>query len=302
LEFQKPLEKETEKEEFLVNHRDLIIKKSLTAEYEKNYARSLEKSHTAENKRDWIFTLSFVVPSYSLPKFAPFFLFLFVKNNPSKPVFDTANSLIELTNDTKKMAERLRIYPFGLSAQKQINDFLAEPERDDIQKNVLVSEPVESITLQKREEKKLLMPNMKIWWKMEIFIFDEADNALDEKNKKEFRQKIEKISKKRLEYLQEIEDPHNNQEVNYALPENPSPLQVAKFRLCKKILGYKLDNNLTREQIAEKIGISKAETEDILFSHIEEFTLDRLITYAGKLLDPAEVNVTVEQKKSDLHA
>ncbi|CAG8585327.1 15743_t:CDS:2, partial [Cetraspora pellucida] len=221
LEFQKPLEKETEKEEFLVNHRDLIIKKSLVAEYEKNYARSLEKSHTAENKRDWIFTLSYVVPSYSLPKFAPFFLFLFVKNNPSKPVFNTANSLIELANDTKKMAERLRIYPFGLSAQKQINDFLAEPERDDIQKNVLVSEPVESITLQKREEKKIayaehenLVENglstgqkqradlnsiLATSENKEIFIFDEADNALDEKNKKEFRQKIEKISKKRLD-------------------------------------------------------------------------------------------------------
>jgi ABC-type bacteriocin/lantibiotic exporter with double-glycine peptidase domain len=35
----------------------------------------------------------------------------------------------------------------------------------------------------------------------EIFIFDEADNALDEKNKKEFRKKIEKISKKRLVIL-----------------------------------------------------------------------------------------------------
>ncbi|CFW92755.1 putative Xenobiotic-transporting ATPase [endosymbiont DhMRE of Dentiscutata heterogama] len=290
LEFQKPLEKETEKEEFLVNHRDLIIKKSLTAEYEKNYARSLEKSHTAENKRDWIFTLSFVVPSYSLPKFAPFFLFLFVKNNPSKPVFNTANSLIGLADDTKKMAERLRIYPFGLSAQKQINDFLAEPERDDIQKNVLVSEPVENITLQKvsfayqksksvlkkvdwefrrgqvnhltgengfgkstiislimglyqpnqgqiliNNKYKLNEINLIAWRKKiayaehenlvenglstgqkqradlnsllatsenkEIFIFDEADNALDEKNKKEFRQKIEKISKKKLVIL-----------------------------------------------------------------------------------------------------
>jgi ABC-type bacteriocin/lantibiotic exporter with double-glycine peptidase domain len=35
----------------------------------------------------------------------------------------------------------------------------------------------------------------------EIFIFDEADNALDESNKKEFRQKIEKISKKKLAIL-----------------------------------------------------------------------------------------------------
>ncbi|CAG8804034.1 12567_t:CDS:2, partial [Racocetra persica] len=110
----------------------------------------------------------------------------------------TANSLVSLAEDTKKMAERLRFYPFGLSAQKQINDFLAEPERDDIQKNVLVSEPVESITFQKKQLKDLdlLLTTSE---NKEIFIFDEADNALDEKNKKEFRQKIEKISKKKLD-------------------------------------------------------------------------------------------------------
>ena len=104
------------------------------------------------------------------------------------------------------------------------------------------------------------------------------------------------------EYLREIEAPHNNSEVNYALPENPAPLQVAKFRLCKKILGYKLDNNLTREQVAEKIGISKAETEDILFSHIEEFTLDRLVVYASRILPPTEVIVSVEPTKPVIHA
>ena len=103
-------------------------------------------------------------------------------------------------------------------------------------------------------------------------------------------------------FLQEAEDPKNNREVNYALPENPTPLQVAKFELCQKILGYKQDNNLTRAQVADQIGLSKAETEDILFCHIEEFTLDRLMTYASKLLDPAEVNIIVEEKKPSLHA
>src|SRR5688572_21159337 len=77
------------------------------------------------------------------------------------------------------------------------------------------------------------------------------------------------------EYLQGIEDPKNNSEVNYALPENPTPLQVAKFEICQEILSYKQDNNLTREQVAEKMGISKAEAEDILFCYIEEFTFNK---------------------------
>jgi len=104
------------------------------------------------------------------------------------------------------------------------------------------------------------------------------------------------------EYLQEIEDPKNNREVNYALPENPTSLQVVKFEICQEILGYKLDHDLTRNQVAEKIGISKAEIEDILFCHIEEFTLDRLVEYASKLLDPVQVKVILEQKKTSLHA
>jgi hypothetical protein len=95
------------------------------------------------------------------------------------------------------------------------------------------------------------------------------------------------------EFLQKAEDPNYQREINRSLPKNPTPLQVAKYKLCKKILGYKLDNNLTREQVAEKIQLSKAETEDILFCEIEKFTLDRLTEYAGRLLFPCEVEINI---------
>jgi len=86
-------------------------------------------------------------------------------------------------------------------------------------------------------------------------------------------------------YLEKVEDPNYQGETNFDLPENPTSLQLTKFEICKEILGYKLKNNLTREQVAERIGLSKAETEDILFCCIEKFTLDRLVDYASKLLD-----------------
>ena len=109
-------------------------------------------------------------------------------------------------------------------------------------------------------------------------------------------------------YLERIEDPKNNQEVNYDLPENPTPLQVAKFDICQEILGYKLDKDLSREQVAEIMDLSLAETEDILFCCIEKFTLDRLITYASRLFSPSKIKVIVEPKtrslrqKKSLHA
>jgi hypothetical protein len=83
LDFQKPLEKETGKEKFLVNNRDLIIKKNLISRYNKNYSSSLQNSHQTEDKRDFIFTLAYVVPSYSLPKFAPFLFLPFINNEQS---------------------------------------------------------------------------------------------------------------------------------------------------------------------------------------------------------------------------
>ena len=103
-------------------------------------------------------------------------------------------------------------------------------------------------------------------------------------------------------YLQEIENPKDNREVNYALPENPTPLQITKFEICQEILGYKLDNDLSREKVAEKMDLSLAETEDILFCCLEKFTVDRLINYASKLLDPVRIKVLLEPKKSSLHA
>ncbi|CAJ0865773.1 13939_t:CDS:2 [Entrophospora sp. SA101] len=105
------------------------------------------------------------------------------------------------------------------------------------------------------------------------------------------------VKKKDLEFekhLQKIEDPSYQREINRALPLHATPLQTTKYQLCKKILGYKLKNNLSREQVAEKINLSKAETEDILFCEIEKFTLDRLTDYASKLFAPCEIELSLK--------
>src|SRR4051812_50177049 len=84
-------------------------------------------------------------------------------------------------------------------------------------------------------------------------------------------------------YLQKIEDPKREKEINRSLPPNADPLEIAKYNLCKKILSYQIKNNLTDKEITKKIDLSQAETEEILFCEIERFTLDRLLTYANRL-------------------
>jgi len=105
------------------------------------------------------------------------------------------------------------------------------------------------------------------------------------------------------EYLAEIESPeYDNTDASWGLPENPTPLEKAKYELCEKILGYQQDNSLSDQEIAKKIHLTTGETRDILYCHIDYFTLDRLITYAGRLFSTSEIKVTIEPKKDNIHA
>ena len=112
------------------------------------------------------------------------------------------------------------------------------------------------------------------------------------------------MTKKDLEYqkyLEELEDP-NYQGGSWALPENATPLEQAKYEICKQVVSYKLDTKISTEEIAKKLQLSKAETEDILYYRIDYFTLDRLVSYATRLFKPFEVKMIVERKKDNLHA
>lgn len=104
-------------------------------------------------------------------------------------------------------------------------------------------------------------------------------------------------------YLQKIEDPnYNGQDVSWHLSENATPVEKAKYELCEKMLTYQLDNNLSDEEIANQIKITTGEAKDILYCHIDYFTLDRLITYASHLFSNSKVKVIVEPKKVEKHA
>ena len=111
-----------------------------------------------------------------------------------------------------------------------------------------------------------------------------------------------RVPKEELEfrkYLEKIEDSKNNREVNYGLPKNPTSSQIVKYKLCKKMLTYQQNHNLTDEEMAERIGfsLSPAEVEDILYCCIDKFTLDRLTEYASALFAPCEIEVNVRESE-----
>jgi hypothetical protein len=126
---------------------------------------------------------------------------------------------------------------------------------------------------------------------------------VSKKTNQEKQNRSDELSQKAeyKKYLEELCDP-NYQGGSWALPENPTPLEQAKYDICKQVVSYKLDTKINTEEIAQKLQLSKAETEDILYYRIDYFTLDRLVAYATNLFKPFEVKMIVERKKDNLHA
>src|ERR1044072_1256976 len=102
------------------------------------------------------------------------------------------------------------------------------------------------------------------------------------KSKSLTKKRSKKDKEQFKKYLERIEDP-NYQGGSWALPANPTLLEKTKYELCQKVLTYHLDEDLTTEETAKKMQLSKAETEDILHCRLDYFTLDRLTTHAGYL-------------------
>jgi len=99
------------------------------------------------------------------------------------------------------------------------------------------------------------------------------------------------------EYLNQLSSP-NYQGGSWVLPENPTLLEKSKHELCREILLYQRKHKLTDEELARRMELTLAETEDILYYRIAYFTLDRLMTYANKLfrLEPITVGVIRDKK------
>jgi len=117
------------------------------------------------------------------------------------------------------------------------------------------------------------------------------------KNKKKKLSEEEEFAK----YLEKIEDP-NYQGGSQHLPDNATTSEKTKYEICEKIVKYKKNKQITTEELAKQIGLSRAETEDILYCRINYLTLDRLLNYTDKLFAPSRVKITFEEGRNVVYA
>ena len=69
------------------------------------------------------------------------------------------------------------------------------------------------------------------------------------------------------------------------LPAHASALERTKYELCKRLLVYMRENNLTQRQLAKKLGVVESRVSEVLHYRIKKLTLDRLYKY-HEILDP----------------
>lgn len=75
------------------------------------------------------------------------------------------------------------------------------------------------------------------------------------------------------------------------LPKNAPEIDKIKYKLCGKILEYKLAKNLTQKELAEKIGLDEPETSRVLHYKIERYSIERLLGYAMALYPKLTIEV-----------
>ncbi len=64
-----------------------------------------------------------------------------------------------------------------------------------------------------------------------------------------------------------------------------SPLEKFRWDLCQKFVRYKMDHDLSQDQLAGLLGVDKAKVSKILHHRIDEFSTDRLVSLYQKI-DP----------------
>ena len=75
------------------------------------------------------------------------------------------------------------------------------------------------------------------------------------------------------------------------LPKDAPEVDKIKYKLCAKILEYKMTKNLTQKELAKKLGLDEPETSRVLHYKIERYSIERLLEYAKALYPKLTIEV-----------
>jgi predicted XRE-type DNA-binding protein len=79
--------------------------------------------------------------------------------------------------------------------------------------------------------------------------------------------------------------------INKSLPATANEADRAKYKLCKSIVRYAWQNNLSEEELKQKLEVDQVKLEYVLFCHIDNLIIEELINYISKLTGRLEMRV-----------
>lgn len=99
-------------------------------------------------------------------------------------------------------------------------------------------------------------------------------------------------SDKEIEEITKRTSAPNYPYVNYILPDNANSNERMKYSICKTILRYQRENNLSETKLTKMLGVDKEKLIDILFAKVYNLELNELLTYFDNLHIPFEIKIT----------
>ncbi len=74
-------------------------------------------------------------------------------------------------------------------------------------------------------------------------------------------------------------------EPSRSLPENPTQVELVKYKICEKFVIYLNTHEMSQAELARKLEIDPARMNEIVRYRINLFTIDKLAEFAERL-DP----------------
>lgn len=77
------------------------------------------------------------------------------------------------------------------------------------------------------------------------------------------------------------------------LSKDASTGDMLKFDLCKRFVVFRREQELSQKALAEKLGLDPAQMSKILHYHIDEFSVDFLLSLIIKIYPKTDIKVNV---------
>lgn len=88
-----------------------------------------------------------------------------------------------------------------------------------------------------------------------------------------------------LDFINQVEKKAKKGNIPKALPANASLEEKMKYSLCKLFVRFAIKNEMKAVELAKMLNLPKTRMSDIMNYKTDNYTVDRLLSYAWKLAE-----------------